>query len=111
MKKTFLIAAIIFMSLALRGAAQSGSGDPTSSVTVDAVVDVADHIKLPAKEPGVLIHLAVKEGSQVKAGQQLGKIDDREVQTQKQAAEYGYAWYLNGSDFPANGFASGKKNP
>ncbi|MBO9603222.1 MAG: transferrin-binding protein-like solute binding protein [Novosphingobium sp.] len=28
-----------------------------------------------------------------------------------QAAEYGYAWYLNGSDFTANGFASGKKNP
>ena len=27
------------------------------------------------------------------------------------AAEFGYAWYFNGSDYVANGFAGGKQNP
>jgi multidrug efflux pump subunit AcrA (membrane-fusion protein) len=47
---------------------------------------VADQIKLPAKEPGVLVQLAVKEGTQVKAGQVIGKIDDSEPQMKKMAA-------------------------
>jgi multidrug efflux pump subunit AcrA (membrane-fusion protein) len=51
-------------------------------------VKVADSVKLPAKEPGVLMHLGVKEGSQVTAGQVIGQIDDREIQTQKKSAEY-----------------------
>jgi len=90
MNKTFVIAAVIFMSLGQGGIAQPYSGDAASNPTVDAVVDVADHVKLPAREPGVLIHLTVKEGSLVKAGQQIARIDDREAQTHKQAAEYGY---------------------
>jgi hypothetical protein len=28
-----------------------------------------------------------------------------------QAAEFGYAWYFNGTDFAADGYAAGKKNP
>ena len=47
---------------------------------------MADQIKLPAKEPGVLVQLAVKEGTQVKAGQVIGKIDDSEPQMKKKAA-------------------------
>jgi multidrug efflux pump subunit AcrA (membrane-fusion protein) len=94
MNKAFPIAAVIFLSLCVRGMAQIDSGEPSgapsSDPTVDGFVKVADHIKLPAEEAGVLMHLAVKEGSQVKAGQQIGKIDDREIQIQKQAA--GYAW-------------------
>ena len=53
---------------------------------VRGVVRVADQIKLPAKEPGVLVQLAVKEGTQVKAGQVIGKIDDSEPQMKKMAA-------------------------
>jgi multidrug resistance efflux pump len=47
---------------------------------------VADQIKLPAKEPGVLVQLSVKEWTQVKAGQVIGKIDDSEPQVKKMAA-------------------------
>lgn len=49
---------------------------------------MADQIKLPAKEPGVLVHVAVKEGSQVRAGQEIGKIDDSEPLMQRKAATY-----------------------
>jgi len=54
----------------------------------DCLVQFEDHIKVPAPEAGVLVQLAVKEGSQVRQGEVLAKIYDDEVQTQKKAAEY-----------------------
>lgn len=58
---------------------------------IEARVTVADDVKLPAEEPGVLIHLAVKDGTQIRAGQELGRIDDSEPKLKKKAAEYGLA--------------------
>src|SRR3954464_616720 len=62
---------------------------------IHGVVRVADQIKLPAKEPGVLVQLAVKEGTQVKAGQVIGKIDDSEPQMKKAAALADYKGAYN----------------
>lgn len=90
MNKLIPATVVTFVVLGVQAGAQSVSSDSPADPTVDAVVKVADHIKLPAKEPGVLIHLAVKEGSQVRAGQQIGKIDDRENQLQMKAADYGF---------------------
>jgi len=87
MNRPFLIAVMVFFSLNLRSQAQPYSTQPADAV-VTGVVRVADHVKLPAKEAGVLSHLGVKEGSQVRAGQQIGKIDDREIQLQMEAAEH-----------------------
>jgi len=85
MAKSSLIA-ITFLAVLLPSArAQQSVGQPTDPV-VDGVVRVADQIKLPAKEPGVLVQLSVKEGTQVKAGQVIGKIDDSEPQMKKAAA-------------------------
>jgi RND family efflux transporter MFP subunit len=78
---------VLILSLCVRASAQPYSAEPANPV-VTGWVKVADSVKLPAKEPGVLIHLVVKEGSQVTAGQVIGKIDDREIQTQMKAAEY-----------------------
>jgi multidrug efflux pump subunit AcrA (membrane-fusion protein) len=64
----------------------SSPGDPT----IKGVVRVADQIKLPAKEPGVLVLLNVKEGTQVKAGQVIGLIDDSEPKMKKVAARADY---------------------
>lgn len=58
--------------------------------TIVGLVKVADSVKLPAKEPGVLVQLAVKDGAIVKAGQVIGKIDDSEPQMQKEAATAAY---------------------
>ena len=60
----------------------SSPGNPV----IKGVVRVADQIKLPAKEPGVLVQLAVKEGQQIKAGQVIGRIDDSEPQMKREAA-------------------------
>lgn len=87
MKRRSLIAVLAFTLLCGQSLAQPYSAEPTNPV-VTGWVKVADSVKLPAKEPGVLIHLAVKEGSQVRAGEKIGQIDDREIQTQKMAAEY-----------------------
>jgi multidrug efflux pump subunit AcrA (membrane-fusion protein) len=54
------------------------------------LVKTQDDIKLAGKEAGVLVQLSVKEGSQVKAGEVIGKIDDSQPQMQREAAEYGY---------------------
>jgi len=66
------------------GHAEQPATQPGNPV-IYGVVRVADQIKLPAKEPGVLVQLAVKEGTQVKAGQVIGKIDDSEPQMKKVA--------------------------
>ena len=84
MIKSSLIAFVLITALVQVGRGQS-SAQPADPV-VKGVVRVADQIKLPAKEPGVLVQLAVKEGTQVKAGQVIGKIDDTEPQMKKVAA-------------------------
>jgi multidrug efflux pump subunit AcrA (membrane-fusion protein) len=60
------------------------AGDPV----VKGLVKVMERKELAAKEPGVLVQLVVKEGTQVRAGQQIGRIDDSEPQMQKKAAGY-----------------------
>jgi multidrug efflux pump subunit AcrA (membrane-fusion protein) len=64
------------------------TSDSTNPVIPGAYVRVADGIKLAAEEPGVILHLAIKEGSVVQAGQKIGQIDDSEPQLQKKAAKY-----------------------
>lgn len=85
MTRLTTIAIIALLSPSLQARAQSESVQPSTPV-VEGVVRIADHIKLPAQEPGVLVHLDVKEGTQVRAGQIIGKIDDREIQAQQNAA-------------------------
>jgi multidrug efflux pump subunit AcrA (membrane-fusion protein) len=91
MKTRSLIAVALMAALTNSGFAQQPSGQPTDPVVKGAMVKVADQIKLPAKEPGVLVQLTVKEGSQVRTGQVLGKIDDSEPQMKKMAANAEYA--------------------
>jgi multidrug efflux pump subunit AcrA (membrane-fusion protein) len=76
-----LLAAVSFAPASRAAAAN----DP---LIYDCLVQFEDHIKVPAPEAGVLVQLAVKEGSQVRQGEVLAKIYDDEVQTQKKAAEY-----------------------
>jgi multidrug efflux pump subunit AcrA (membrane-fusion protein) len=90
MTKSFLVAAFLFVGQAHVARAQQSSAQPADPI-VKGVVRVADQIKLPAKEPGVLLQLGVKEGTQVRAGQVIGKIDDSEPQQKKMAANAEYA--------------------
>jgi multidrug efflux pump subunit AcrA (membrane-fusion protein) len=87
MNRTWITAVIVLLAIGMSANAQPYQAQPDDPV-VDGVVRVSDHVKLPAREAGVLIHLGVKEGSQVRAGQQIGKIDDREILEQMKAADY-----------------------
>jgi membrane fusion protein, multidrug efflux system len=76
------LAAMLVGGLGLRPAAAE---DP---LLYGCLVKLDEDIKVPAPEAGVLVQLAVKEGSQVHQGEVLGKIYDDEVRVQKEAAEY-----------------------
>lgn len=78
---------LVAVAMAMQAFSQPPS-PPTGDPVVQGLVKVADQIKLPAKEAGVLVHLAVKEGMSVRAGQEIGKIDDSQPQMQKTAAIY-----------------------
>jgi membrane fusion protein, multidrug efflux system len=80
-----IIATLLISSRAGQESAQVG--DPV----IPGLVKVADEIKLPAKEAGVLVQLAVQEGNFVRAGQVIGKIDDSQPLMQKKAAAAAYA--------------------
>jgi multidrug efflux pump subunit AcrA (membrane-fusion protein) len=90
MYKSLLIAALLTIGLIGISRAQQPAAQ-TTNPEIKSVVRVADSIKLPAKEPGVLVQLGVKEGSIVRAGQVIGKIDDSEPQMKKIAAKADYA--------------------
>jgi HlyD family secretion protein len=85
--------AILIAALAVAAASQTSEAERYGSQVVDPVIEgrcnVADYVKLPAEEAGVLVHLSVEEGSQVSAGQKIGQIDDSEALLQKKAAEFG----------------------
>jgi multidrug efflux pump subunit AcrA (membrane-fusion protein) len=61
------------------------AADPTLT---GCLVKLEEDVDLPAQEPGLLTQLTVKEGSQVRQGDVLGKIYDSEAQSQKKAAEF-----------------------
>jgi RND family efflux transporter MFP subunit len=71
-------------------AAKTVSAQGQDPVLTGCLVKLQDDVKLAGKEGGVLLQLSVKEGSQVKAGEVIGKIDDSQPQAQKDAAEAGY---------------------
>jgi multidrug efflux pump subunit AcrA (membrane-fusion protein) len=84
-----LIAIAVIMAFAQPQGAEryaSPAGDPK----ITSRIRMADQVKLPAAEAGVLVELKVKDGSPVKANEKIGQIDDREVQMQKKAAAAAY---------------------
>lgn len=69
----------------------AGAAGPTRAadlVVTGCVVEPDDDVKLSAAEAGALVELGVEEGAQVEANQELAKVDDRQPQVQKRAAEY-----------------------
>jgi multidrug efflux pump subunit AcrA (membrane-fusion protein) len=90
MTKIFSIVIGLILLSSSSAWAQAPAEQPSDPV-VKAMVRVADQVKLPAKEPGVLVQMSVKEGTQVRAGQVIGKIDDSEPQMKKVAATAEYA--------------------
>lgn len=93
MIKSTFIAIALMLGVSVSSLAQQPAAAPSQPTdpVVNGMVKVADQIKLPAMEAGVLVKLIPKEGIQVKAGEIIGNIDDREPQMKKKAA---YADYV-----------------
>jgi RND family efflux transporter MFP subunit len=94
MKRSLLLTLTLFAILPLAAGAQQPSTE-SSNPTVPGLVKVSEVVKLPAKEPGVLVQLAVQEGYNVKSGQVIGRIDDSEPQMQLVAANAAYKGAYN----------------
>jgi multidrug efflux pump subunit AcrA (membrane-fusion protein) len=92
MQVTMLWAMALVLVGASQGASQTGGqagGPPGRFANVaHGVVTAIDHVPLPAQEAGVLSKLLVREGSLVKQGQLLAKIDDREARVKLEAAKF-----------------------
>ena len=74
--------ATLLLSCALISAA------PTTKTVPNCLVTLIHEAQVPAKEPGVLTDVFVKEGQVVQAGEPLAKIDDIEVQAAQRVAEF-----------------------
>lgn len=90
MTKSSLVALGLLVAFMQTARAQQPAAQPADPTVVGRVA-VADQIKLPGREPGVLVQLTVKEGSFVRAGQVIGRIDDSEPQMKKASATAEYA--------------------
>jgi len=94
-KASLTLATILVAACTAQVFAQTAAVEPVSDPVVSGLVKVADEIKLPAKEAGVLVQLSVQEGNQVRANQIIGKIDDSQPLMQKKAAAAAYAGAYN----------------
>ena len=68
---TVLLAAVLFVPTAVFYAPEARAAAASDPLVYDCLVQFEDHIKVPAPEAGVLVQLAVKEGSQVREGEVL----------------------------------------
>lgn len=75
----------ILVLLLLLVADRSTAGEPL--VVSDLTVKLIDELDVPARETGLLVEVSVREGSQVKRGQMLGKLDDRKARLEDKLAE------------------------
>jgi membrane fusion protein, multidrug efflux system len=84
-RSSILLASMVAALAASAGAAQDypAGADP---VLTGCLIKLEDDVKLPAKEPGVLVYLGVKEGDQVQDQQVLARVDDEEAQAKKKVA-------------------------
>jgi multidrug efflux pump subunit AcrA (membrane-fusion protein) len=77
--------------IALTGGAMQTSAPAGATHRLERCeVKPTEEILLPAEEAGVLVHLAVDEGSMSKRGDVIAQIDDRQATFQKDAAKAGH---------------------
>jgi multidrug efflux pump subunit AcrA (membrane-fusion protein) len=88
MNKTSFLLAICATALAASGGIAQEASPSTDPVLPRCFIKLQDDVLLPAKEAGVLVHLGVKEGDQVRAGDEIARVDDQEAQMQKKVSEY-----------------------
>lgn len=76
---------LIWLS-AFAGTISAEAQDNTTNTIPGVVLTLMEQADVPAREPGVLMHIAAKEGITVEAGQLLGQIDDADARLRSDKA-------------------------
>jgi macrolide-specific efflux system membrane fusion protein len=78
---------IMMLTMALPGQA---SPPPSQPVLPHCRVALVEEVEVPGREAGVLLELTVSEGSVVRAGEEIGRIDDAKVVVLRRVREKDY---------------------
>lgn len=80
MRRTSVTLSVVFTLIAV-------CKTPADDVTIDQVfVKLIEQVDIPARKTGVLRSLSVREGSSVKIGQEVGRLDDQQASIELQHA-------------------------
>ncbi|MFM8635314.1 MAG: efflux RND transporter periplasmic adaptor subunit [Planctomycetia bacterium] len=60
---------------------------PAEPVLSNCLVSLVEEAKVPAREPGVLLELTIREGDSVRRGETIARIDDNQAQMEKRKAK------------------------
>jgi multidrug efflux pump subunit AcrA (membrane-fusion protein) len=75
---------LVTVAMGVGSAARAADAEP---VLERCLVSLIDEAKVPAREAGVLVELAVREGDTIAAGDVIAKIDDNQPQMEKRKAQ------------------------
>jgi multidrug efflux pump subunit AcrA (membrane-fusion protein) len=77
---------VLIASVAARVAcAQAAASD--EPLLANCLVSLVEEAKVPAREAGVLLELAIREGDAVRVGEMIARIDDNQAQMEKRRAK------------------------
>jgi macrolide-specific efflux system membrane fusion protein len=82
--RLLLLASLVISCPLVAFAEAPGSSEP---VLERCLVSLVEEAKVPAREPGVLVELTVREGATVRRGDVIAKIDDDQPQMEKRKAK------------------------
>ena len=77
---------VLIASVAARIAWAQGAA-PDEPVLANCLVSLVEEAKVPAREAGVLLELAIREGDAVRVGDVIARIDDNQAQMEKRRAK------------------------
>jgi multidrug efflux pump subunit AcrA (membrane-fusion protein) len=77
---------VLIASVAARIACAQAAA-PDEPVLANCLVSLVEEAKVPAREAGVLLQLAIREGDAVRVGEVIARIDDNQAQMEKRRAK------------------------
>jgi multidrug efflux pump subunit AcrA (membrane-fusion protein) len=78
---------VALLSLTIGLSAPALAAEPSEPVLANCLVSLVEEAKVPAREAGVLLELAVREGDAVRSGEMIARIDDNQPQMEKRKAK------------------------
>lgn len=87
MHRVGLGAVVLMAGAAMCSAGAQPPAGPAEPVLTNCLVSLVEEAKVPAREAGVLLQLAIREGDAVRVGEVIARIDDNQAQMEKRRAK------------------------